>query len=177
MTGHINPQIDTEALPDIQKLDYKPIEKDFLRITLFYTSIFNLILVLLPVLYFLIRPFEMPLVLLYILLALILLRIVLSYIFAVKGFRHKAYAVRGRDVVYKSGWLWRTMVTIPFNRVQHLQVDQGPLERKMKLARLKIFTAGGQSSDLTIPGLRPETARRIKQFIVSKTSEDGEEEE
>ena len=43
------------------------------------------------------------------------------------------------------------------------------------LAELKVFTAGGASSDLSISGLSPETAARIKDFIVIKTGIDEEE--
>jgi len=59
--------------------------------------------------------------------------------------------------------------------VQHLRIDQGPIERKFNLSRLKIFTAGGNSSDLSIPGLDPITSNKLKQFIVAKTGMDEEE--
>ena len=44
-----------------------------------------------------------------------------------------------------------------------------------KLSSLKVFTAGGESSDLVIPGLLPEDAHRLKDFVL-KNSELKEEE-
>ena len=83
--------------------------------------------------------------------------------------------MRSKDIVYRSGWLWRSTTTAPFNRVQHVMIDQGLIERQFQLSKLKIFTAGGSGSDLTIPGLNPETANTLKEFIVKKTTADEEE--
>lgn len=88
---------------------------------------------------------------------------------AVKGFRYKSYALREHDILYRSGWLWRTETVIPFNRVQHCEVSQGPIEKWLKLAELKVFTAGGQSADLSIPGISPEEAQQLKEYVIKRT--------
>lgn len=98
-----------------------------------------------------------------------------SLLATIKGFHYKSYALREKDIVYNTGWLWRRVTTVPFNRVQHVSIDQGPVERNFDLSKLKIFTAGGNASDMTIPGLRPETANYLKEFIVKKTLADEEE--
>lgn len=97
-----------------------------------------------------------------------------SIIATTKRFASKSYALREKDIVYKSGWLWQHVTTVPFNRVQHVSIDQGPIERNFNLSKLKIFTAGGSASDITIPGLRPETADYLKEFIVKKTQDEEE---
>ena len=86
------------------------------------------------------------------------------------GFRHKAYALREHDVLYKRGLIFRKTIALPFNRVQHSEINQGPIERNFNLAALEIFTAGGSQSDLTIPGLLNEDAQSIKAFIMEKAS-------
>jgi len=91
------------------------------------------------------------------------------------GFRYKAYAIRQRDVHYKTGYIWRSEVSIPFHRVQHAEVSQGILERMFELSSLKVYTAGGESSDLNIPGLTPEKARSLKAFILKNSDLDQEE--
>ncbi|MFK7926259.1 MAG: PH domain-containing protein [Bacteroidia bacterium] len=85
-----------------------------------------------------------------------------------KSYHRKAYSLRAHDLSYRSGWLWHKLTTVPFSRVQHVEVDQGPIERALELATLKIFTAGGSSSDLSIPGLSPEKAKEMKSFILQK---------
>ena len=91
------------------------------------------------------------------------------------GFRLKGYAVRDRDITYKTGLLMRRQTSIPYSRIQHVEVRQGILERYFKLGKLNIYTAGGQSSDLSIPGLRNEDAQNLKAFIL-RTMESDEEE-
>jgi membrane protein YdbS with pleckstrin-like domain len=91
------------------------------------------------------------------------------------GFHKKKYALRERDILYKTGLLWRSNTVIPFNRIQHAEVNQGPLDRLFNLAILRVFTAGGGSSDMVIPGLRPAEAQNIKEFILKRTAFDEEE--
>ena len=88
----------------------------------------------------------------------------------IKGFKKRGYALRQRDITYKKGFLIHSQTTIPFNRVQHCETTQGPLSRAFGLMSLKVFTAGGASSDLRISGLRPEEANRLKDFITEASS-------
>ena len=170
-----NQQIDTGLLPKIEDLQYHSLENDYKTLLIVYLSIINLILVSVFVVLCFIESFDLAQTILGIIGTFLFIRIIWSYIAAIKRFQYKSYALREKDIVYRSGWLWRQTVTVPFNRVQHVQIDQGPLERRFDLARLKIFTAGGNSSDINIPGLRPDRAQKIKQFIVSKTAMDEEE--
>jgi hypothetical protein len=90
-------------------------------------------------------------------------------------FPYKGYAIRQLDISYKKGWLWRSVTTIPFNRVQHCDIKQGLIERQFNLSNLNVYTAGGQNSDLTIPGLEFEMAEKYKAFILNTISSDEEE--
>lgn len=84
------------------------------------------------------------------------------------GFPKRGYILRERDITYSKGWLFHSVTTIPFNRIQHSDVSQGPIERKFKLSTLKIYTAGGSSSDLSIPGLEAGEAQILREFISKK---------
>lgn len=90
-------------------------------------------------------------------------------------FSYKGYAIRELDISYKKGWLWRSVTTIPFNRVQHCDIKQGLIERQFNLSNLNVYTAGGQNSDLRIPGLQFEMAEKYKAFILKTISSDEEE--
>ncbi len=87
------------------------------------------------------------------------------------SFHYMGYALREKDISFKSGLLWRSMYTVPFNRVQHCDLKQGILDRRFGLSKLTIYTAGGQSTDLMIPGLLPETAERLKHYILRSTEQ------
>jgi membrane protein YdbS with pleckstrin-like domain len=91
-------------------------------------------------------------------------------------YHYMGYAIREKDITYKSGWLWKSMITVPFNRVQHCDLRQGILDRRFGLSKLTIYTAGGQSTDLMIPGLLPDTAEKLKTFILKSTEQSIENE-
>jgi membrane protein YdbS with pleckstrin-like domain len=94
------------------------------------------------------------------------------YISILKGFPLRGYAVREHDITYRKGWIFRSRTTIPLNRIQHSEINQGPLDRKFNISSLKIFTAGGSASDLVIPGLLPQEAQRLHEFISNETARD-----
>lgn len=78
------------------------------------------------------------------------------------------YAVRDRDILFRGGVLWRKVTAVPYNRIQHVEKDTSPLDRRYRLANLKIFTAGGAGGDLDIHGLAEESAERIRAFILAR---------
>jgi len=80
----------------------------------------------------------------------------------------KGYAVRAKDIVYKSGVFWHTVTAIPFNRIQHVEKSSTPLERRFGIATLQLFTAGGSGGDLKIHGLSTEVAEKLRFFILEK---------
>ena len=61
---------------------------------------------------------------------------------------------------------WK-LVSVSFNRIQHLEVRQGPIERAYGLATLAIYTAGTFSSDLQIPGLTLAKAQQLKTQLLN----------
>lgn len=80
----------------------------------------------------------------------------------------KGYVVRDKDILFKSGVLFRTVTAIPFNRIQHVEKDSAPLDRRFNIANLKIYTAGGSGGDLKIDGLSAGDAERLRIHILNK---------
>ena len=89
-------------------------------------------------------------------------------VFTKFSFQKKGYAFRTHDAIYKSGIIVETTTIIPFNRVQHVALHQGFISRKLGLATIELFTAGGSTSDLQIPGLLLADAQKIKELIAKK---------
>lgn len=86
-----------------------------------------------------------------------------------KGWPLRGYLVRERDVVYRSGWWSRTVTAVPFSRIQHSEIQQGPLGRWLGHCTLKLYTAGASGANLEIPGLSMATARNIRRMLESHT--------
>lgn len=168
-----NDQVHLEDIPQIELLEYSLLEENKLKVDLINTVIFYSIL---SGVLFLLYTFGVDYVSDYGFFVFLLLGVflLLSLVLVYFGFRKKGYAVRERDIAYKEGLIWRSTTVLPYNRVQHCEVNQGPIERFFDLAELKIYTAGGSSSDLTISGLKRDKADRIKDFILNKTTDEEE---
>ena len=63
------------------------------------------------------------------------------------------------------------MTTVPFSRIQHVEIDESVFSRLFKLASISVFTAGDSSDDLVIKGLSKEKALQIKEFISTKVND------
>jgi membrane protein YdbS with pleckstrin-like domain len=170
-----NEQIEELLLPIMAYLEFSSLEKNLLKADLLWNALFFILLS--SVLLFLQYYIKIEWLVSFgswVLLVTTFLFIVI-FLFIYFGFFQKSYAIREKDIVYNSGLFWRSSIAIPFNRVQHCEVSIGPIDRLFGLSELKIYTAGGSSSDLSIHGLRPETSNRLKDFIVNKTGIDEEE--
>lgn len=82
--------------------------------------------------------------------------------------KSRGYSARDKDIHYKSGIVWHKTVSLPFNRIQHVELESGPLERLFKLTTLKFFTAGGGSADMKIPALTFGKASKLRAFVMEK---------
>ena len=78
----------------------------------------------------------------------------------------KCYALRELDLHYSSGVFFRKTVSQPVTRIQHMELKRGPIERKVGLATLQVFSAGGAMHTFEIPGLPLDTAQRLREFVL-----------
>lgn len=85
------------------------------------------------------------------------------------------YALRERDLHYRRGIIWRSEASLPFNRIQHIEVERGPLERLYGLSTLKFFAAGGGSADLKIPSLPEAEATNLRAFVLEQAGADHDD--
>lgn len=84
-----------------------------------------------------------------------------------------AYAVREKDILFRSGWIVRKIRTCPFNRIQHSSISSGPLERRYGLSTLILYTAGTDDSDVRIAGLPGTEAVTLKEWINKKVTDES----
>ena len=63
------------------------------------------------------------------------------------------------------GYLFRSDTIVPFGRIQHIDLDQGPIQRRYDLATLTVHTAGNHNSTVSLPGLLHEDAAEMREAI------------
>jgi len=114
---------------------------------------------------------EQRAVLLWVMAALLLMAAITAVLRIIE-IRNVAYLVRAHDLSYRRGVLVKRVSTVPFVRVQHARLRQGPVERRFGLATLEVNSAG---PDLQIRGLASETAERLKVLVVERAGDLVEE--
>lgn len=71
------------------------------------------------------------------------------------------------------GILWHSDTVVPFGRVQHIDVDQGPVERWLGIATLTLHTAGNHNASVHLPGLNHELATEMREDIRQRIKRDS----
>lgn len=67
------------------------------------------------------------------------------------------------------GWLWRRRRVVRRERIQHVDFNSGPLDRRFGLVQVVVYTAGTTVG--MIPGLTQETAEAFRAALVGRNSE------
>jgi membrane protein YdbS with pleckstrin-like domain len=169
-----NNLIHTDELPAIEEVIFSPLERDFLTVERISLAIgMGILLVIVAILFSFIDRLQSPMIIasavtvygLFVSLNLIALHI---------NYKYSGYALREKDMLYRSGWLQRKTRIVMISRIQHVSVQSGPLERRFGLASVSVFTAGSAAADFTIKGIKEETAKKIKAWISIEPKGDGE---
>jgi membrane protein YdbS with pleckstrin-like domain len=78
-----------------------------------------------------------------------------------RNYRSWGYVEREDDLYITHGVLYRSLVAVPYGRMQLVEVGSGPLERSFGLATVTLKTASAQTN-ASIPGLTPDEAARLR---------------
>lgn len=166
MEHFTNELIDTALLPKFEDVRLTPLQPAYWKIMLFNIIIRYIIIgaVCAAAIYFVEETdkFTLHIVIVFV------LSLAVNLFFARKNFKNRGYAFRTHDVIYRTGAISITTNIIPYNRVQHAALHEGWIARQYGLAAVEIFTAGGQDSDIKIPGIIKEEAENIKQLLMGK---------
>ncbi|MBO3089950.1 PH domain-containing protein [Cellulomonas dongxiuzhuiae] len=77
------------------------------------------------------------------------------------------YAERADDLLIRKGIMFRSLVVVPYGRMQFVDVSSGPLARRLGIATVQLHTAA-PGTDATIPGLPPAEAARLRDRLASR---------
>jgi uncharacterized protein len=82
-------------------------------------------------------------------------------------YRNWRYEVAEDALELRHGVVRRVHSAIPYFRVQHIDVTQGPVERLVGLSRLVVHTASA-GTDATIPGIAAGDAEGLRRLILAR---------
>lgn len=171
MENFSNPIILPENLPEIDITTFNPLDKNHLKLALIRIVFFFFILVGAFIAFLILSDENTPKIVIISITSILAFLIIYSIIITILAFPRKGYLLREKDISFQRGLITYKLTTVPFNRIQHVEVNQGVLAKLFKLSAVKIFTAGGNSSDLSIHGLPEDMAKNLKAFLSEKISE------
>lgn len=77
------------------------------------------------------------------------------------------YAEREDDLLVRKGVMFKSITVVPYGRMQLVDVEAGPLDRKFGIAKVTLHTASALS-DAVVHGLVPEEAARLRDRLASR---------
>ncbi|MEO5565851.1 MAG: PH domain-containing protein [Luteimonas sp.] len=91
-----------------------------------------------------------------------------------RRWRHTRWRLDASGFGLRRGHLWQTEIRVPQSRVQHLDLQRGPLQRHYHLATLVIHTAGTRNSAVSVSGLDAGDAERLRDILARQVDDDDD---
>jgi len=108
------------------------------------------------------------------------LLLILLVIWIVMFYNRYMFQVQKDGIEIKRGILWKKDITIPYDRVQNVDIDRGPIEQLVGIYNLNVFTAGTSSETQAIfgaegylPGVK--NAEKVRDTILERVQESEED--
>lgn len=96
-----------------------------------------------------------------------------AYAWPARAYRHISYRIDEQGIEIRRGVYWRVVINVPRSRVQHIDVSQGPVERRFGLGTLVIYTAGTDHARVDLAGLEHGRALRIREHLLPSGAGDA----
>jgi len=91
----------------------------------------------------------------------------------VRSYDHTSYRIDDLGIEIRRGVYWRVVINLPRSRVQHIDVSQGPIDRRYGLGTLVLYTAGTDHAKVALGGLEHGRALRIREHLLPPGADDA----
>ena len=108
-----------------------------------------------------------------ILLPLLVVTVWIVFLAPARRFSGWGYAMDADELQVRRGLLTQVHTVVPLDRVQHIDIAQGPLERSFGVSRLIVHTAGTLHSQVLLPGLPRGTAEAMRDEIRARIRQEA----
>jgi uncharacterized protein len=96
----------------------------------------------------------------------LLLALPLGFWYADRRFERTAFRLDVDGLEIRDGLWWRRATRVARARVQHTDINRGPLDRWLGLATLKVYTAGTRLDAINLGGLPAERAIAMRDALL-----------
>ncbi len=104
---------------------------------------------------------------------MILISRAISRKWAQRIYENYGYELAEDKINIESYFIWKKLVSIPYQKIQNVDIVQGPIARRYGVVDLLIQTAGMSGSagaEGRIPAISPENATKLKDQILAKVA-------
>ena len=95
-----------------------------------------------------------------------------AFVVPKRKYRHWGYDMGSDRLRIVRGYMFYRDTVVPFGRIQHIDVDQGPIDRRYDLSTLTVHTAGNHNSTVALPGLLHADALAMRESIRAAIRQD-----
>ncbi|MDY5584683.1 MAG: PH domain-containing protein [Arcanobacterium sp.] len=148
-------------------LNFRPVEDSYYKVLLASTVIWGLIFLLpMIILAIFLASFEFPGVLLWVLAAVILVILLISFVFVKRRARAIGYVELENELVVRRGIFFQRLAVVPYGRMQQVNVSAGPLLNRFGLSEIELVTAA-VTTNVKIPGIARTEAERLREKLTA----------
>lgn len=97
--------------------------------------------------------------------ALLLVSVTIGVGFARAAWRRRSWLVDERALELKRGVVVHRVTAVPYDRIQQIDLERGPVERLVGLSQLVVRTAAA-TTDAKVVGLSPADADALRQRLL-----------
>lgn len=91
---------------------------------------------------------------------------------AVANWWLSSYEITGRSLRLRTGWLNRQERSVPFERIQSIDLQEPPLARLLGVAELRVETAGGgANADIVIEAIALDEATTLRNQLLAERAQ------
>jgi len=170
MNTEITQEIPAAATAD----EWRPLSPSARNVFIGVTFAWTFFIALIPASIVVIANDDMPWLNFFVVLALAMAIAILAAIIAFNRWRNTFWKLDEQALHVRRGKTWFKHICVPRSRVQHLDFERGPLERRYGLATLVVHTAGSQERAVRQSGLMLGDAEYLRDVLVPKDRRNDE---
>jgi putative membrane protein len=85
---------------------------------------------------------------------------------------HLGWVLTDQVVAFRRGWIWRFTTVTPLSRIQAVAQHESPFDRRHRMARVRVDTAGGSEAfRVDVPYLGRDTAAELHRRLAAAAAE------
>lgn len=154
--------------------DWRPLAPSARNVFIAMAFVWTFIIALIPASMVVIANDDLPWLNFFVVLILALVIAILAAIIAFNRWRNTFWKLDDEALHVRRGKTWFKHICVPRSRVQHLDFERGPIERRYGLATLVVHTAGSQERAVRQSGLPLADAEYLRDVLVPKDRRNDE---